>query len=115
MSVVVGVGLSSKATSEEVAWLVADALSVVGMTIDDVSAVATRSQLAGDERLRLGPPVTGFDDDVLVAATAPVHRAVGIPARVAETAATLAVGPGAACSLHKSAHVTVAVAVGVER
>jgi cobalamin biosynthesis protein CbiG len=108
--VVVGIGLSSRATAAEVATLVADALAEVGLTLDDVTVIATRESLSADPRLALGPPVTGVPDDVLVAASEPVTRTVGLPARVAETAARLA-GHGTLMGpTRRNAQATVAVA-----
>lgn len=110
MSVVVGIGLSSRATAEEVAGLVAGLLADAGRTIGDVELVATRARFVDDPRLALGPPVVGLADEVLVAASEPPDRAVGIPARVAETAAQLGAG-GRATSrrVARSAHVVVAL------
>lgn len=113
MKLVVGIGLSSQATREEVGRLVAAALADEGATIGDVDVVATRSRFVGDVRIELGPPVTGFDDHALIAASAPVERTIGIPSRVAETAAALAAGSGSLPTVHTSDHVTVAVARAV--
>jgi cobalamin biosynthesis protein CbiG len=110
-TVVVGVGLSSGATAEEVATLVTEVLHDLHLTLDDVSALATRQPLAADPRLRLGPPVLGVPDDDLVAASPPVEREVGLPARVAETAARLVSGGPMLAPTSRGVHVTVAVAV----
>ncbi len=64
--VVVGVGLSSRATATEVRDLVGAALRAHRLALDDVQAIATRTSLAGDPRLQLGLPVVGVADDVLV-------------------------------------------------
>ena len=110
--VVLGIGLSSRATAEDVALAVDEALCRVGLAAPP-AAVATRTVLADDARLRLGWPVIGIDDAELVHRSRPVERAVGLPARVAETAALLAAGDGSRLlgPTHRLAHVTVAVAV----
>jgi hypothetical protein len=109
---VVGIGLSSQATHAEVARLVRDSLDSAGFTIDDVDAVATRTCFVGDARLDHGPPVVGIDDDDLVAASPPVERPIGLPARVAETAAVIAAGTTreGLRTVRRSAHATVAIA-----
>ena len=94
MGCVVGVGVSSGASTDEVTALVATLVREAGLDIADVEAIATRSSLASDPRLALGPRVVGFTDDELVAASRPTTRSIGIPARVAETAALLAAGRG---------------------
>lgn len=102
--VVVGVGLSSKATAAEVAALVDEVLEAG----DELALVATRARFADDVRLQLGPPVVGFEDEDLVAASDPPERTVGLPAKVAETAARLAGGQGEG-TVHRSAHATAVV------
>lgn len=110
MTHVLGIGLSSRATAEEVADLVHAVLAEAGRTMADVDLVATRACFVADARVALGPEVVGFGDDVLVAGSDPPERAIGIPARVAETAARLAAGDGAAAArVARSAHVTVAL------
>jgi cobalamin biosynthesis protein CbiG len=110
--VVVGIGLSSKATSGEVRGLVDEALAAHRLDLDDVQAIATRASLAGDARLQLGPPVVGVADDVLEERSEPPERTFGIRARVAETAALVA---GSADELlepvRRSAGATVALAL----
>lgn len=110
-AVIVGVGMSSRATVAEVAALVEEALRAAGVSIDAVTLVATRLRFVDDHRLRLGPPVRGYDDDVLVEASRPPDRDVGLQARVAQTAASLAAAPGrhAVRALRRSAYATVAV------
>lgn len=110
--VVVGVGMSTNATRDEIAGLVRDAMHHHGFATPP-SAIATRAVFTNDERLQLGYDVIGFDDDQLIAHSAHVERTVGIPARVAETAAALAAGPSGrlAGPTHRSAHATVAVAI----
>ena len=110
---VLGIGMSSKATAQEVRSLVHHALSNRQLLLADVSIVATRDRFVLDARLDLGKPVTGVADDCLVAASAPCARSIGLPARVAETAALLTAGTSNAALLgpvERSAHVTVAVA-----
>jgi cobalamin biosynthesis protein CbiG len=110
--VVVGIGLSSAATTDDVRALVDEALATRGHSRQAVAMVATRTKFVADPRLDLGYPIIGIDDERLEAASAPVDRAVGIQARVAETAALLAL-PGAHIvgPVERSTHVTVAVAV----
>lgn len=114
--VVLGIGLASSATLEEVRTLVDTVLQRHRVGLDDVAAIATRDRFVDDERLQLGPPVVGYPDTLLEAASAPCTRTVGIRARVAETAALLASGGEAstgqpAVPVARSAHVTVAIAI----
>lgn len=107
--VVVGIGISSRATRDEIAALVRDALANAGADGAPVH-IATRSSFADDPRLQLGHPLVGIDDHTLVEHSRPVDRAVGIPARVAETAAALVAGiDPSQVDVIRSAHVTVAV------
>ena len=112
--VVLGVGLASSATAAEVRSLVDGLLVEHGLQLDDVACLATRERLAGDERLRLGLPVVGYPDHVLEESSPPPERAVGIRARVAETAALLAAtGPAPGHLLaeaQRSPHATAALA-----
>lgn len=94
---VVGVGMSSQATSADVSHALRVALNAVGRTMADVALVATRTCFVGDSRLPIGVPQQGFDDDDLIVASEPPERTVGIPARVAQTAALLASTAIAAC------------------
>ena len=111
-AVVVGVGMSSKATSIEVAALVDEALLANGCGRTDVIAVATRERFRDDARLHLGARVVGITDDALTAASGPTARTIGIGARVAETAALLIAGHHSdlLSPTLRSAHATVAVA-----
>ena len=110
--VVVGVGLSSRATATEVRDLVGAALRAHRLALDDVQAIATRTSLAGDPRLQLGLPVVGVADDVLVNRSELSERSVGIPARVAETAALVTGGAEELLEpVRRSAGVTVALAL----
>jgi hypothetical protein len=117
VTVVLGVGLSSRATSTEVRDLVGALLRAHRLTISDVSAIATRQRFVDDPRLALGPPVVGFSDVALQRASpAPPARTVGIPARVAEAAARLAV-PGEdvrVSAVERSPHATAALARPIE-
>lgn len=110
--VVVGVGLSSAATSDEVRQLVVEVLDRHGLPFPP-TAIATRARFVDDPRLDLGCRVIGVDDDELLATSAPVSRTLGIAARVAETAAVLATRPGGRLlgASQRSAHATAAVAV----
>jgi hypothetical protein len=115
VTTVLGIGLSSNATADEVAALASAVLAAADRRLADVRVVATRSRFVGDTRLALGPPVVGFEDDVLVRASERPSRAVGIPARVAETAARLAAsGAPVIERVARSAHVTVALVDDVE-
>lgn len=111
MSVVLGVGMSSKATAAEVRTLIDDALRTRNLRFDDIDIVATRERFLLDDRLAFGLPVVGIDDARLEASSAPCVRTVGIKARVAETAALLAASAAAHLlgPVERSAHVTVAV------
>jgi cobalamin biosynthesis protein CbiG len=110
--VVVGVGLSSRATAGEVRALVDEALVAHRLGLSDVEAIATRASLAGDPRLALGPPVVGVPDEVLEERSDPPERSVGIRARVAETAALVAGGSAELLEpVRRSAGATVALAV----
>ncbi|WP_208026851.1 cobalamin biosynthesis protein [Rhabdothermincola sediminis] len=90
---IVGIGLASRASAEEVEQLVRDLLSRHGLPFPP-GAIATRTRFATDPRVALGCPVVGIDDDELLAASPPVSRRRGLPAQVARTAALLAAGPG---------------------
>ncbi len=111
MNLVIGVGMSSKATAAEVRTLIDDALRSRDLHFDDIDIVATRERFAHDDRLALGWPVVGIDDARLEASSAPCERTIGIKARVAETAAQLASSTAAHLlgPVERSAHVTVAV------
>ncbi|MGI8775974.1 MAG: precorrin-3B C(17)-methyltransferase [Acidimicrobiales bacterium] len=116
-SLVVGVGASSGAPSDEIAALVESALAGAGLARASVAEVATIDRRAGDPALTaLDIPVRAFTAAALSAVPVPspspvVAAAVGTPS-VAEAAALLAAGPGAELVVHKraSAHGTVAVA-----
>ncbi len=117
--IVVGVGLSTRATSDEVGVLVAAALAEGGVDRAEVRCLATIDHHQQDPRLTaLGWSVDGWGADELavVATASPSERArleVGA-ASVAEAAARLSAGPGARLAVPKrrSAHATVAIAVG---
>ncbi len=117
-----GVGLSGRATRDDVAEAIGTVLTEAGWRWDDVDVVATRGRLTHDNRLiGLGKPVVGFEDqrltDVAVATPAdPGLERLGAPA-VAEAAALLAVGPGSRLVVPKRTgrYVTVAAAVGGRR
>jgi cobalamin biosynthesis protein CbiG len=114
--VVVGVGLSSAASSAEVADLVDACLALAAAAPTDVACVATLDRHAADDRLAaLGFPVVGFPADELAAVPGTdgeprVDETVGTPS-VAEAAALLAAGAGAELVVRKqrSAHATGAV------
>lgn len=111
-NVVLGIGLSSKATAEEVRELVHHALRDRQLDLGDVCLVATRDRFVLDRRIDFGVPIDGLADDRLVAASSSCLRSIGLQARVAETAALLAAGSGETLigPVERSAHATVAVA-----
>jgi cobalt-precorrin 5A hydrolase/precorrin-3B C17-methyltransferase len=116
-SLVVGVGASTGVAPQEVAGLVAGALAEAGLARASVGSVATIDRRAADPAVvGLGLPVRAFTADDLAGVVVPspsdvVLAAVGTPS-VAEAAALLAAGPGAALVVPKRAapHATVAVA-----
>lgn len=89
-TVVVGIGMSSRATVGEVQDLIDEVLRAASLTRADIAAVATRQCFSDDARLPAGIAVDLVPDADLVAASPPPDRTVGIPAQVAVTAATLA-------------------------
>lgn len=112
--VVLGLGMASAADRDEVRALARRVLARAGVDLDDVALVATRHRFVGDDRTRLGPPVRGVDDQVLIARY-PAETTVGpprFPARVAEGCALAAAGPSAelVVGTTRSAHATAAVA-----
>lgn len=116
-SLVMGVGASTGAPSEEVRELVDEALTGAGLSPASVAEVATIDRRALDEAVvALGLPVRPFPAAALAAVDVPspspvVQAAVGT-ASVAEAAALLAAGPGAELVVAKQVapHATVAVA-----
>ena len=93
-SLVLGVGMSSKATRADVVRLVEEVLTMGDMELGNVAVVATRARFVHDERLQLGIPVVGIDDDDLLERFASPRR-VGIAARVAEGCAMIGAGENA--------------------
>ena len=120
---VVGVGMSSAATQDEVRALMNESLLREHIDLGDVKAMATHERFVDDARLvALGLPVLGFSATQLAGVDVPtpsgvVHLATRT-ASVAEAAALLASTTGttnttgATLVMHKqrSAHVTVAIA-----
>jgi cobalamin biosynthesis protein CbiG len=108
-----GVGVSSKATGDEVRGLVDEVLLQAGLPLHAIALLATRIRFVDDQRVRIGPPVVGVEDGVLLDRY-PESRRVGIAARVAEGCALIGAGSGAELlvATTRSAHVTVALAVG---
>ena len=116
-SLVVGVGTSSGAPSEEVRALVESTLAGAGLAWTSVGEVATIDRRAEEPAVvALGRPVRAFPAAALAAVPVPspsrvVAAAVGTPS-VAEAAALLAAGTDAELVVPKrvTAHATVAIA-----
>jgi len=117
-----GVGLSGRATSDDVAEAIGTVLTEAGWRWEEVDVVATRGRLTDDDRLiGLGKPVVGFDDQLLSAVVVatpgdPVLERLAAPA-VAEAAALLATGAGGRLVIPKRTgrYVTVAAATSSQR
>lgn len=112
---VVGIGMSSRATQREVAELVDTVLAQAAVTLDAIGLIATRERFVGDERVRFGPVVLGVDDGALLARhPAPARPDGRLAARVAEGCALIGAGPGAelVVATTRSAHATAALALG---
>jgi cobalamin biosynthesis protein CbiG len=117
--VVIGVGVASAATVEEVAALVATSLAEAGMTCDDVTAVATiESRRDHPAIAALGLPVVAFPPEELAkpdepGGQGPRNPAGGRPAVAEPAALRVAALAGTAVLLvakRRSARATVAVA-----
>lgn len=116
-SLVVGVGASTDASGAEAVEAVRAALGAAGLSPAAVAEVATLDRRAGDPAvLALGLPVRSYPAERLATVAVPtpspaVRHAVGTPS-VAEAAALVAGGSGAALVVPKRAarRVTVAVA-----
>jgi cobalamin biosynthesis protein CbiG len=108
-----GVGVSSKATGDEVRGLVDEVLRQAGVRLDAIALLATRMRFVDDDRVRIGPPVVGVEDAVLLERF-PESGRVGLAARVAEGCALIGAGRGAELLIPttRSAHVTLALALG---
>jgi cobalt-precorrin 5A hydrolase/precorrin-3B C17-methyltransferase len=112
---VLGVGMSSKATGDEVRQLVERVAEAAGVGLDAVAAVATRERFVDDERLHLGPPVLGVTDRILLdryPAPEPAESDRRFGARVAEGCALIGAGEQAELlvATTRSAHATAALA-----
>ena len=117
---VLGVGMSSKATGDEVRRLVERVVETAGVGLDAVGAVATRERFVDDERLRLGPPVLGVADTVLLDRYPTAGPDVGdrrFGARVAEGCALTGAGEQSELlvATTRSAYATAALALGTDR
>ncbi len=114
---VLGVGISSAATSEEVAALAADVMRGADLSLGSVTSVATRERFVADPRLVLGPEVVGVSDERLLSGfPIPGDRTrPGLQARVAEGCALAIAGARAELLVARtpSAHVTMALAQGL--
>jgi len=113
---VLGIGMSSKATRSEVLGLVEEVVGRADLDLEAVSLVATLRRFVGDERARLGPPIIGVDDATLLDQFPAAHRAgtgTRLAARVAEGCALTAAGAGAQLLVGttRSAHATAALAI----
>ena len=108
-----GVGISSNATGDEVRGLVDAVLLQAGLPIDAIGLVATRMRFVDDQRVRIGPPVVGVEDAVLLDRF-PEPGRVGFAARVAEGCALIGAGSGAELLVPttRSAHATIALGIG---
>ncbi len=112
---VLGVGMSSKATRREVRELVDTVVAQASVRLDAIGLVATRMRFVVDDRVRFGPVVLGVDDsDLLAQYPAPSRPDGGFAARVAEGCALTGAGPGAELlvATTRSAHATAALAHG---
>ncbi|MFZ6003095.1 MAG: cobalamin biosynthesis protein [Actinomycetota bacterium] len=112
---VLGIGMSSKATRQEVRELVDKVIAQAAVCLEAVSLVATRMRFVDDERVRFGLPVLGIDDGALLDQhPAPPRPDDGFAARVAEGCALTGAGPGAELLVGttRSAHATAALALG---
>lgn len=112
---VLGVGMSSKATADEVRGLAVRVSEAAGVTLGSVTAVATRERFVGDDRLRFGPPVVGVADGILLDRYPVPDRVDGdrrFGARVAEGCALAVAGEPAELlvATTRSAHATAALA-----
>jgi len=113
LRLVLGVGMSSKATVEEVRALAQRVVRQADVRLDAVALVATRERFVADDRARIGPPVQGVDDAVLLERyPAPRRTGGGFAARVAEGCAMTAAGESAQLlvATTRSAHATAALA-----
>ncbi|MDQ1361150.1 MAG: cobalt-precorrin hydrolase / cobalt-factor methyltransferase / precorrin-3B [Acidimicrobiaceae bacterium] len=116
-SLVVGVGSSTVAESEEVVALVTATLAEAGLSADSVHTVATIERRRHHPAVTgLGLPVTAFSAEALAAVPVPnpsdaARQAVGT-ASVCEAAALLGAGEGGALVVEKrtSKNATVAIA-----
>jgi hypothetical protein len=112
---VLGVGMSSKATRQEVRELVDTVIAQAAVRLDAIGLVATRMRFVDDDRVGFGPPVLGVDDrDLLAQHPAPPRPDGGFAARVAEGCALTGAGPGAELlvAMTRSAHAPAALAHG---
>ena len=114
LRLVLGVGMSSKATVEEVRALAQRVVRQADVRLDAVALVATRERFVADDRARIGPPVQGVDDAVLLERypAPPRTDGRGFAARVAEGCAMTAAGESAQLlvATTRSAHATAALA-----
>lgn len=110
-SLVLGVGMSSRATHADVLGLVNEVLTKGDVQLAHVAFVATRARFVGDERLQLGVSVVAVDDEELLERFASPRRA-GFAARVAEGCALIGAGENAQLLLGpvRGTFVTVALA-----
>ncbi|MGW2204501.1 cobalamin biosynthesis protein [Streptomyces sp. NPDC001774] len=117
----VGVGARSGVSVDEVVCLVTEALREAGLTGSDVTALATLEARAAEPGIagaagRLGVPLRAYGAEELAAVSVPHPSRAPLSATgtasVAEAAALLAAGAGAALLVpkRKSARVTCAIA-----
>ncbi len=111
--IVLGVGMSSKATPGDVRSLADRVVRQAGLGAASVTALATRARLADDPRVAMGFPVVAVDDGCLLDWFPEPSRAL-FPARVAEGCALIAAGPGSSLVVPtvRASHATAALAAG---
>lgn len=108
---VLGVGMTTRATREEISTLFGELLARADVRLEMVDVVATRLRFVDDERLQLGLPIVGVEDSTLLERF-PAPDRVGFAARVAEGCALVGAGDHAQLLVEplRSAYATMALA-----